>query len=266
MNDFLLPDGRSLAYREWGSGPTLVLIHGWAMSSVVFSELAEILGERYRVLCPDLRGHGFSDPGPDYGLSAFAGDLACWIRGLGLKPFFLGGWSLGGQVALELCRQGLKVEGLVLISSTPCFCSGESWAHGLPQTQVRAMARGLKRDFLKTMGEFFDLQFEGETLGPERRREILRFAVRQGRLPLPETAAGALETLRVEDLRAGLGQIEVPTLVIHGDQDRITPPGAGRHIAESIPGARLRMLPGIGHAPFLSDPSGVSQWMKEFLG
>lgn len=265
MTEMVLPDGRTLAYRDRGKGPALLLIHGWAMSSVVFSELAQILESDFRVLSPDLRGHGSSGDGQGYDLDSLAGDLRVWIEALGLEEFSLAGWSLGGQVALKLYKAlPRQVKNLVLISSTPRFCAGPDWNEGLPETQVRAMSRGIKRDYLKTMSEFFDLQFAGENLDPQRRREILRFAVRQGRLPVPEVAAEALQTLGREDLRADLSSIDTPTLIIHGEFDRITLPGAGRFLAQSIPGGRLRMLSGVGHAPFLSAPIPVADMLNEF--
>jgi pimeloyl-[acyl-carrier protein] methyl ester esterase len=266
MKKLTLADGRQIAWREAGSGSTLVLLHGWSMSSAVFTEVIEELSADFWLLAPDLRGHGGSDPGTGYGLADFAADLAEWIQVLDLREVALVGWSLGGQVALELCpalRERLRR--VILVSTTPRFTAAADWAAGLPNLQVRAMARDLKHNYLKTMGDFFALQFAGEELPRERYRRIADFAVRGGRLPEPEVALAALETLRLGDQRSGLGAINVPALVQHGELDRITLAGAADYLAEHLPAAKLELLPGIGHAPFLSQPQEVCRRWREFL-
>ncbi len=266
MKTFLLEDGRRLAYREAGSGPPLVLLHGWAMSSAVFSELLEALSPRFRVLAPDLRGHGFSDPGEGVTLAGLAADLRQWWDGLDLRGASLLGWSLGGQVALTLSPAlSTRVERLVLLSSTPRFTAGADWPFGLPAGQVRAMARSLRGDYGRAMGDFFALQFAGEEIPRERHRRIVEFAVRAGRLPDPPVALAALETLATEDLRGVLCGIEIPTLVLHGGFDRIIPPGAGRYFAETLPDARHVEMDGVGHAPFLSRPDETMGHLERFL-
>ena len=270
MNSLVLGDGRRLAYRDSGSGPALVLLHGWAMSSVVFSELSAELSRDFRVLAPDLRGHGGSDPGSGYGCSAFAADLSEWFTGLDLRAAALLGWSLGGEVALTLAADAplrSRLRALVLVATTPRFCAGDDWTAGLPATQLRALARDLRRNYRKTMGDFFALQFSGETLPKERHQEILRFAVRAGRLPEPEIALAGLDTLGQEDLRDLLPQLQLqlPTLVVHGELDRIVLPEAGRFLAATLPQARLELWPEVGHAPFISDPLRFCSLLRTFL-
>lgn len=268
MNNLLLADGRRLAYREAGEGPALVLLHGWAMSSVVFSELSAELSKGFRVLAPDLRGHGGSDPGPGYGCRAFAADLSEWFTALNLQDAVLLGWSLGGEVALTLAAEALigsRLRALVLVAATPRFAAGAGWSGGLPVTQLRALARDLRRNYLKTMGDFFALQFAGETLPKARHQEILRFAVRAGRLPEPEVALAGLETLGDEDLRDLLPQLQLPTLVVQGELDRIVLPEAGKYLAATLPRATLELWPEVGHAPFLSDPLRFCSLLRNFL-
>lgn len=262
----MLADGRRLAWREAGSGPAVVLLHGWSMSSAVFAEVIEELSTDFRVMAPDLRGHGGSDPGAAHGFADFAADLAGWMEALDLREAGLIGWSMGGQVALELVPAVFdRLRRLILVGATPRFTAGDGWEAGLPEVQVRAMARDLKRNYLKTMGDFFALQFEGENLPRERYRRIVEFAVRGGSLPAPEVALAALETLRRGDQRHGLGQIDVPALVMHGVLDRITLPGAADYLAGHLPFAGLALLPDVGHAPFLSRPQELCRKWREFL-
>ena len=266
MKSFSLPDGRRLSWRERGFGRPLVLLHGWSMSSAVFTEAMEVLAEDFRVLAPDLRGHGASAAGSGYAFVDFAADLRLWIESQKIGHFNLLGWSMGGQVAIELGQVlAGQVDRLILVSSTPRFAAGPGWEHGLPDVQLRAMARNLNRNYIKTMGSFFELMFAGETQAPERYRQIIDLAVRAGRLPEPEVAYESLETLRRADQRPLLAGIACSTLVMHGDQDVITLPEAGRYLAEKIPDARLSLVPGVSHAPFFSRPQEVFRQWREFL-
>jgi pimeloyl-[acyl-carrier protein] methyl ester esterase len=152
----------------------------------------------------------------------------------------------------------------MLISATPRFASGGDWSKGLPEGQIRVMARDLERNYRKTMGDFFALQFAGEEIDSARYRRTVDFAVRQGTLPEPETALVALEALRRGDQRDCLNGIDCPTLVLHGDQDLVVPPGAGRYLAEHLPRAELTLYSGVGHAPFLSRPREIFEQWRSF--
>jgi len=261
-----LADGRRLAWREAGSGPPLLLLHGWSMSSAVYAEVIDLLRADFRVLAPDLRGHGASAAGDGYAFADFAADLQEWIEALELHGAALVGWSLGGQVAIELfaaVRERLRR--LILVGTTPRFAAAPDWTAGLPEVQVRAMARDLRRDYLRTMGDFFARQFAEGEIARERYRRIIEFAVRNGTLPSAEVALAALESLRRGDQRGLLAGIDRPVLVMHGALDTITLPAAAACLAESLPAAELELLPGIGHAPFLSRPQQVCSRWREFL-
>jgi pimeloyl-[acyl-carrier protein] methyl ester esterase len=261
-----LAAGHDLAWRETGGGPPLVLLHGWSMSSAVFSEMLPLLGAEQQVLAPDLRGHGASGPGGGYALDDFAADLEEWLLALGHSAIDLLGWSLGGQVAIRLATAGrIQVRRLLLVATTARFVAAADWQHGLPEGQVRVMARDLRRAYAKTQGDFFQLQFAGEVISRQRLREIVAFAVRGGGLPAPEVALVALETLRGGDLRVELPRLACPVLVQQGEGDRITLPGAAKALAAACRQSRLVLQPGVGHAPFLSTPQASAALWREFL-
>jgi pimeloyl-[acyl-carrier protein] methyl ester esterase len=257
-----LSSGLQMSWRETGSGTPLVMLHGWSMSSAVFGEVAALLSNKHRVLCPDLPGHGGSSPLAEFSLHAMAEQLRCWMIQLAIPPAALLGWSLGGQLALEMALEFPdQVQSLLLVSTTPRFCQSPDWPHGLPPTQLRLLERNLERAYEKTLGDFFQLQFEQESVSRERFREILQFAVRTSPQPELKTARETLAVLGATDLRSCLAAVRQPTQIFHGQIDRIIPLGAGRFMAEQIPGADLCELIGIGHAPFLSVPQQLaSQW------
>lgn len=263
--NFKLPDGRQLAWYEVGHGRPLVLLHGWAMSAAVFSEVASLLSADFRLLIPDLPGHGNSSPPLQNDLAGIAADLGAWLTATENTPVTLIGWSLGGMLSLEIARQNmLSVEKLVLVGTTPCFTQSENWAFGLPSVQVRALARNLERRFEATLADFFSLAFAGEEICKERLRTIRTFAVRKSPLPDQSAALGLLNMLAVQDQRAILPEIHQPALVLHGDLDQIAPVAAGRLLAEMLPQGSFSGFPGVGHSPFLSQPEETIARIREF--
>ena len=262
---FGLPDGRALTWYETGCGRPLVLLHGWAMSAAVFRETASMLAADFRLLIPDLPGHGESAPPPRMNFAQLAADLTSWLASTVNGPIVLGGWSLGGMLAIELARQGrIPVERLVLIGTTPRFTCSDGWQAGLPPGQVRAMERNLAQHYEKTLADFFALAFVGEDIPPVRRREIKGFAVLQSPVPDRDSALSLLKFLAVQDQRSAVSQIRLPALILHGELDQITPVEAGRCLAEMLPGGKFVEFPGVGHVPFLSSPREFARRVREF--
>ena len=254
-----------ISWRETGEGSPLVLLHGWSMSHAVFSELTGLLAGDFRLLIPDLPGHGASDSVEPCSLKSFSQTLFSWLNRIDIPYFDLLGWSLGGQIALQLTADYRQsVRRLLLVSTTPRFCCGDDWKAGLPRSELRVLRQGIQKRYLATMGEFFDLQFKGEDLPVQRRQEILKFAVRPVGLPEPDAALLTLDLLGQEDLRPILDSIDQDTLVLHGENDQIIPYGAGLYLSENLPHARLESFSGIGHAPFFSCPGKVEELVRGF--
>ena len=260
-------DGATLHYAEAGAGPPLVLLHGWAMSGRVWRFQAEEFNVGYRVITPDLRGHGASpEPGAGFGLAELAADLVALFARLDLQQVTLVGWSLGAQVALAAfpALRG-RLAGLALVAGTPRFTATAGYPHGLDPQEVRGLGLRLRRDFDRTMGEFFRGMFAPDELSREQENRIAREIIMGGRLPVPAVARQALAVLGEADLRDVLAGIDRPVLLVHGTADGICLPGAATFMAERIPAARLRLIAGLGHAPFLSRPAEFNTMLKEFL-
>jgi pimeloyl-[acyl-carrier protein] methyl ester esterase len=248
----------ALHHDDRGAGPPVVLVHGWSSSGAAFAGEAALLARSRRVIVPDLRGHGRSAPAP-FTLGDLARDLAALLEALALERAVLAGWSLGAQVALAalpLVRP--RVAGLVLVAPTPRFTACEGWPHGQPARSVALLAHQVRRDPARALARFDASMFaEGELDADARRRlEAARAAV-----PLPDAAAlqDGLDVLAREDLRPALPSADVPALLLHGEEDPICPAGASRAIAGAMPRARAELLPGLGHAPFLSRPGLVAR-------
>ncbi len=267
MSFCTLADGRRFFYREAGTGKTLLLLHGWSMSSAVFQEVMQLLANDFHVLVPDLSGHGESElSGVNFDLDMLAADIESLLAQLEIDTIHLLGWSLGGQVALQMIKRAqIQVEKLILVATTPLFVSNSDWKNGLPPTQVRAMDRQIQRHYEQSMSEFFRLMFDGEEIPPERYRDIIRFAVRDGSLPERDVCRTGLKILGTTDLRRQLIDLHLPVLVHYGLLDQITDPAAGHYIAEQIPSATEVAWEDVGHAPFLSKPDDSAVLWREFL-
>lgn len=260
-----LGDGRTVSYREQGKGPTVVMLHGWGMSSAVFQSLMQPLAGSFRILAPDMRGHGRSDPGPGYRLDHLASDVEEWLGIVGAEEICLMGWSLGGMVALQLVeRLGARVKKLVLMSTTPCFVQQDSWLAGQPAAQVKILARQFRRDPRKTLETFFMQQFDGEDLDDGTLQAYKQEILDAYPSPAKEAGLGGLETLLHANLLGSTWQT-VPSLVLHGAWDAVIPPSAGEYLAHHLPNAYYVQLDQVGHAPLISQPEYCARVIKDFL-
>ena len=245
-----------------GDGPDLVLLHGWALHGGMWGPWIDELARHGRLHLVDLPGHGRS-PWPD-GVSDLAG-LAAAVRPVVPDGAALLGWSLGGMVALELARGPRpRLGALVLVATTPRFVVDEDWDHGMSPSLLAEFARGLAADHRATVQNFLALQTRGDERAHETLRELRRNLDAHGP---PDAAAleAGLGILGAADLRSALPRIAVPALVIAGDHDRITPPGAGLELAARLPQARLAAIARSGHAPFLSHGPQVLAEVRGFL-
>ena len=256
----------SLGIDSSGRGAPLVLLHGWGLNSLVWDGVLPELARAFTVIRIDLPGHGASPWPPEFhDLPSLAAALAVALP----ARCSLLGWSLGGIAAIELALTlGQRIDRLVLVSSTPRFVCDEdsvaTWVHGLPLPALERFATLLESDYEATVREFLGLQTQGDEHGRAALRELRKKLLAGGR-PRIEALRAGLDILRVADLRARLPQVSVPTLVIAGEHDRMTPPGAARALAATIPGARLQIVERAGHAPFLSHPQAFCRQLSTFF-
>lgn len=244
-----------------GRGPDLVLLHGWGLHGGVWQGFGEALARRYRVHVPDLPGHGASAPVTPYTLETLAQAVAQALP----EGAHVCGWSLGGQVALRLARDWPeRVAGLVLVATTPCFRQRPDWPHGMDEATLTDFARSLEADYEGTLKRFLALTARA---GDDARAVIARLRASlfaRGR-PAPEVLRAGLAILWQADLRPEVARIIQPALVIHGSHDTVTPPAAGRWLAQNLPRGRWLEIAGAAHAPFLSHRAQVTQALEALI-
>lgn len=248
-----------------GRGPPLVMLHGWGLNLRVFDTLVPALTDQHRVLRVDLPGHGKSPwKQRAAGLAAHAMLVRDVLRTHTTEPCAVLGWSLGGQIALELAAVAPdRVERLALIATTPRFTASIDWPHGMSTSVLNGFAHRLESDWRATVSEFLELQVRGSADGERVLRELRATLLTHGETQ-PAALAAGLAALATSDVRARLEAIAQPALVIAGQYDRITPPQGSRALADALD-ARYLEVRRAGHAPFLSHPREVAGAVRDFL-
>jgi pimeloyl-[acyl-carrier protein] methyl ester esterase len=251
----------SLHVETVGSGPPLVLLHGWAMHGGIFAPLVAALREQRTLHVVDLPGHGHSrDGGVPLTLEACADAVLDIVPD---APWC--GWSLGGLVALHAAaNHPERVPALAMVCATPKFVVADDWPQGMPAEVFHGFAGGLQHDWRATVDRFIAL----EAFGSDHMREelrMLRDAVLAHGEPSPRVLAEGLRVLEDSDLRGSLPGLRVPSLWIAGRRDRLVNPQAMRTAADIAPQARFVQVEHAGHAPFLTHAGEVAAALLEFL-
>ena len=241
-----------------GSGPDLVLIHGWAMHGGIFAPLLPLLGAHFRVHVVDLPGHGYSasaepiEPLRCAALIAERTPRALWV-----------GWSFGGLVSLQAALTlPAQVRGIVEIAASPKFVSARDWPHGVPADVFAQFGAGLLNDYRGTIERFIALETLGSADGKDELRSLKAQVFERGEPALAVLETG-LDVLQALDLRAGLSRLTMPSLWIAGRRDRLVPASALRWSAAQSPHARCIEIAS-GHAPFLSHAAEVADAIIRF--
>jgi pimeloyl-[acyl-carrier protein] methyl ester esterase len=245
----------------------VVLLHGWALNLRVWDGLAPALAERFRVIALDLPGHGASS----WDESASTPAAQAWRIHETLAPltrrYALVGWSLGGQLALDLAAAlPAGIERLALIATTPRFLSAPGWRCGTPPVLLKRLEARVRTDSPRAVREFARLQVRGCAPRPARLALAALLRALAAQAPArPQALLCGLERLRAGDLRAALPLVRVPALVIAGRLDPITPAAAGRALAAALPKGRYLEFARAAHVPFLTHAARFTRVLTEFL-
>ena len=265
--------GHEVSYRDVGEGPVLLLLHGIAGSSRAWREVMPALAGDYRLIAPDLLGHGESaKPQGDYSLGAYASGIRDFLGVLGVERATIVGQSFGGGVAMQLAYQHPEVcERLVLVDSgglgrevNPILRAAtlplaEYVMPVLFPTFVRDRGDSISR-FLKDKGirsgRAAEMWLAYRSLTETENRKAFVRTIRSVIDPGGQTVS-AMDRLYLA--------AAVPTLIVWGEDDPIIPVSHAHAAHEAIPGSRLEVLPGVGHFPHVEDPQRFNEVLRDFI-
>ncbi len=245
-------NGIEIDYEATGRGRPVILSHGYGATRRMWNGQHATLGDRYRLVTWDMRGHGQTESLPDaaqYSLALTVGDIRALLQSLGARRAVVGGLSLGGYVSLAFyLAHPEMVEALVICDSGPGFRNAEARATWNRRAHERAAA--LEARGLEALG--------GRSA--EVRQALTYHRSAQG---LAHAARGMLAQVDGHVID-GLASIRVPTLIIVGDRDEPFV-GACEYMAKKIPNARLEVIAGAGHSSNLDQPAAFDRVLLDFL-
>ena len=253
MTTITVKDGTQIYFKDWGTGQPVVFSHGWPLSADAWEDQMMFLaGRGYRCIAHDRRGHGrSSQPWDDNEMNTYADDLAALVEALDLKDAVHVGHSTGGgEVARYIGRHGTKrVAKAVLISAVPpLMLKTPANPGGLPIEafdKLRAATHADRSQFLKDLSApFYGANRTGAKVSQGLRDSFWLQGMQCGFNALYDCIKAFSETDFTEDLK----KFDVPTLILHGDDDQIVPfADAALLSAKLVKGAILKIIPGAPH-------------------
>ncbi len=271
MSTITTKDGTQIYYKDWGSGGPVVFSHGWPLSADAWEDQMVFLGAHgYRCIAHDRRGHGrSSQPWNGNDMDTYADDLAALVEALDLKNAVHVGHSTGGgEVARYIGRHGTKrVAKAALIGAiTPLMLRTAANPGGLSIDVfdgLRSSVHADRSQFFKDLSvPFYGANRPGAKVSQGLRDSFWLQGMQAGFKNVFDCIKAFSETDQTEDLR----KFNVPTLLIHGDDDQIVPIGASAHAAVKIaPKAQLKVYPGAPHGLCSTHKDQVNADLLAFL-
>ncbi|MEO8496540.1 MAG: alpha/beta fold hydrolase [Planctomycetota bacterium] len=252
----------TLNVADVGSGPTLLLVHGFPLDHSMWQHQLESLSDAYRVVAPDLRGFGASTGATEtITMERFADDLAELLDRLDIaEPVTFCGLSMGGYVAWQFWRRHASRLARLILCDTRAAADSEDAARGRGEMAKRVLSEGstiIAEAMLPKLFAESTIREQADIV--EATRQVMQATA-------PMTVAGALRGMAQRpDMTSELPKIDVPTLVICGEHDAIVPVAEMRSIADVLPNASFVAVPRSGHMAPLEAPEAVNAAIRSFL-
>jgi pimeloyl-ACP methyl ester carboxylesterase len=260
-----------LFYQDWGTGSPVVFIHGWPLNHEMWEyQLTELPRQGLRCIAYDRRGFGKSSkPWEPYDYDTLAADLKAVLEALDLRNVTLVGFSMGGgEVVRYLSRYGSErvAKAVLLGAVTPFLLKTPDHPDGVDQSVFDGMLEKI-RDDRPAFSESFGLQFFGVSMLKNPVSQALLDWVQALALQgSPKATLDCVHSFSATDFRADMARIQVPTLIIHGDNDRIVPiEVTGAVAANMIPGAQYVVYEGAPHGFFYTDREKLNRDLLAFV-
>ena len=271
MSAITVKDGTQIYYKDWGSGQPVVFSHGWPLSADAFEDQMFFLAHRgYRCIAHDRRGHGrSSQPWTGNEMDTYSDDLATLVEKLDLKNAIHVGHSTGGgEVARYIGRHGTtRVAKAVLISAVPpLMVKTAANPAGLPIEafdQLRAAVLTDRAQFFRDLSApFYGYNRPGAKISQGVRDSFWL----QGMLCGHNAAYDCIKVFSETDFTEDLKKFDVPTLILHGDDDQIVPIGAAALLSSKlVKGATLKVYPGAPHGMCTTLKNKVNEDLLAFF-
>lgn len=271
MATVITNDGTSIYYKDWGTGQPIVFSHGWPLTADAFEDQMFFLAERgYRCIAADRRGHGrSSQPWTGNDLDSYADDLAAVVEALDLKDAILVGHSTGGgEVARYMGRHGTgRVAKAALVGAIPpVMLKSASNPGGTPLEVFDALRAGVQADRSKLWKELAVPFYGYNRVGATLSQGVVDSFWLQGMTAGFPACYFCIKAFSETDLTEDLKRIDVPTLILHGDDDQIVPIADSALLSSRlIANARLVVYPGAPHGLCTTLKDRVNQELLAFI-